>query len=375
VAIRRQPWPTASRPSSGSSILPIPTRDLPADSATLSAIVPNYNHGRYIGRAIGALLSQERVPDEIIVVDDASTDDSVAIIETLAARSPRIVVLCQSVNMGTNAALRRGLERATGRYLVLAGADDWVMPGFCKIGMRMLAQNGDVGLFCGDTILVDGATGKTIGYRPAARPLYRAGVIEPEQCGQLLARMDNFIHTGGTIFRRDAIFDSGGLDDSLGAFADGYLTRKIALTYGFCYVPRVVACWRVFMSGVSRTTALDPVMARRALDLYPQRIAADPAFPTWYAGVFRNRWRFATARLALQEDDPDFDFVQNMAARSQIDRAVLRVIQAICGGRLMRTAMLGWLWFRLRPYRLTDLLVTALTRRLEKLTGYGTTVH
>ena len=343
-----------------------PPRELPADAVTLSVIVPNYNHGRYIGRAIGALLSQERVPDQIIIVDDASNDDSLAIIEGLAARSPRITVISQPVNKGTNTALREGLEIATGRYILLAGADDWVLPGFCKLGLRMLARNPDAGLFCGDTVLLDGETGKISGYRPPARPIYRAGVISPEQCARLLTHMDNFIHTGGTIFRRDALFAAGGLDDSLGAFADGYLTRKIALTFGFCYAPQIVACWRVFLSGVSRTTALNPTMARKALELYPERIAADHTFPPWYASVFRDRWRFATARLALQSISPDFEFILNMTATSPSDRAVLNIIKTIFRGRLRRTAMLGWLWLRLRPYRLVDLVVTTLVRRLEK---------
>jgi len=339
---------------------------LTADRATLSAIIPNHNHGQYIGRAVDALLTQERVPDEIVIVDDASTDDSLAIINELAAKSPRIKVVSLSVNAGTNAALRAGFEHATGQYFVLAGADDWVMPGFCELGMRMLVQNPSLGLFCGDTVLVDGATGKTLGYRPAARPLYRAGIVSPDQCAELLKRMDNFIHTGGAIFRRDAIFEAGGLDDALGAFADGFLTRKIALKFGFCYAPRVVACWRVFTTGVSRSTALDFVKAKQALALYPAKLAADPAFPAWYPEVFRNRWRFATSRLALQATPPDFDFVSGMTATSAIDHAVLKAIKTTSKGKLLRVATLGWLWLRLRPYRLTDLVLTRLTRKFER---------
>jgi glycosyltransferase involved in cell wall biosynthesis len=315
---------------------------------------------------VDALLTQERVPDAIVIVDDASTDDSLATINELAAKSPRIKVVSLSVNAGTNGALRAGLDRATGDYFVLAGADDWVMPGFCELGMRMLMQNPSLGLFCGDTVLVDGMTGKTLGYRPAARPLYRAGTVSPDQCAELLKRMDNFIHTGGAIFRRDAIFEAGGLDDTLGAFADGFLTRKIALKFGFCYAPRVVACWRVFTTGVSRSTALDLAKAKQALALYPAKLAADLAFPAWYPEVFRNRWRFATSRLALQATPPDFDFVSGMTATSAIDHAVLKAIKTTSKGKLLRVATLGWLWLRLRPYRLTDLVVTRLTRKFEQ---------
>jgi glycosyltransferase involved in cell wall biosynthesis len=349
--------------------LAMSTQQSAGGASTLSVIIPNYNHGRYIGRAIEALLSQTHVPDEIIIVDDASTDDSLIVIQDLAAKSPRIAVIVQPANMGTNAALREGLERAKGRYILLAGADDWTLPGFCELGLRMLTAHPEVGLFCGDTVLVDGETGRTIGYRPPARPLYRPGAVPPAACRRLLARMDNFIHTGSTIFRRDAIVAANGLKDDLGAFADGFLTRKIALTAGFCYAPCVVACWRIFRSGLSRTTALDPLKAQDALRLYPAKIASDTAFPDWYADVFRERWRFATARLALQADAPDFAFIYDMGARSQIDRAVLTLLRTTLRGGAMRAAMLGWLWLRLRPYRLTDVAATAVLRMFERIMG------
>lgn len=347
--------------------MPTSTRE-PADGSTLSVVLPNYNHGRFIGRAIDALLSQERLPDEIIIVDDGSTDDSFEIIQRHSAKSSLITVLRQPVNMGTVAAMQRGLECAKGHYVALAAADDWVLPGFLRLGLQMLTLHRDVGLFCGDIVLLDQDTGRLLGYRPPVRPMYRAGAFGPSETRQLLARADNFIHTSGAVFRRDALLAAGGFDVRLGAFADGYLTRKIALTSGFCYAPHAVACWHVFASSVSHTTALTPEKALHALELYPACLASDSAFPAWYPELFRDRWRFSTARLALQTNDPDFDFINRMTATSQVDRLVLRAIEATCRGSLMRVAMLGWLWLRLRPYRLTDLIATALVRKLEKLT-------
>ena len=60
-------------------------RNSHAMSATLSVVLPNYNHAKFIGRALAALLGQERAADEIIVIDDGSTDDSIAVIERIAA--------------------------------------------------------------------------------------------------------------------------------------------------------------------------------------------------------------------------------------------------------------------------------------------------
>ena len=57
---------------------------------TLSVVLPNYNHARYLPRALDALLSQELPADEIIVVDDCSTDASQEIVSRYEARYPSI---------------------------------------------------------------------------------------------------------------------------------------------------------------------------------------------------------------------------------------------------------------------------------------------
>jgi glycosyltransferase involved in cell wall biosynthesis len=341
-------------------------RDSPSDDTTLSVILPNYNHGRLIGRAVEAMLSQERPPDEIIIVDDASTDDSLMFIMALAAKSSRISVLPLSVNVGTIAANRKGFDLAKGEYLYFAAADDWVFPGFFELGLRAMKANRDVGLFCGEAVLIDGNTNRIIGYRPAVRPVYRAGVVRPEQSRDLLARMDNWILTGSSIYRREVFESAGGLNVELGSFADGFLSRKISLMSSCYYVPHVVAAWRVFQSGVSRTTALDPVRAQRALELFPATITSDPMFPKWYAALFGKRWRFATARLATLADTINYELIERMIATSGIDRSALHIIRSIPVYSVQRFALLSWLWLRLRPYRLTDLAMTALWRRLAR---------
>ena len=57
---------------------------------TLSVVMPNYNHAKFLPRALDSLLGQTRPPDEILVLDDGSTDDSRAILERVAGREPLI---------------------------------------------------------------------------------------------------------------------------------------------------------------------------------------------------------------------------------------------------------------------------------------------
>ena len=182
------------------------------------------------------------------------------------------------------------------------------MPGFFRLALDLLGRHPAAGLFCGEAVLVDGATGRPMGARPAVRPSGRAGFVDPSRTRALLARIDNWILTGCTVFRHDAVVAMGGFDARLGSFADGYRRAQDRPDPWLLLCARdVVATWCVYPDSVSRTTALQVGKARDVLATLPQRIAADPVFPDWYAGLFADRWRFAAARLALEADPVDHE--------------------------------------------------------------------
>ena len=87
---------------------------------TLSVIIPNYNRADLIGETLDNVLAQTRAPDEVIVVDDGSTDNSVAIIERYGKR----VTLIRQANAGPGAARNRGLAAARGELIQFMDSDD-----------------------------------------------------------------------------------------------------------------------------------------------------------------------------------------------------------------------------------------------------------
>jgi glycosyltransferase involved in cell wall biosynthesis len=330
---------------------------------TLSVVLPNYNHAKFIGRALAALLGQERAADEIIVIDDGSTDDSVAVIERIAATAPTIRLLRNPGNVGVIPTLQRGLEAACGKYVYFAASDDWIFPGFFALALRRLEADPDMGLFCGEAMLIDGASNRPFAVRPAVRPRLRAGRIEAAAVQELLRSTDNWILTGSAIFRRDCVTWAGGFDARLGSFADGFVARKVALKYGFLFEPAIVASWVVFPDSVSRKTALDLQRTKYILDVVPTLIAADPGFPSWYANAFRDRWRFAACRLALQAEPIERSVLLEMGAPTAAEKAKLESILAWPHRNLARLVILARLWYRLRPTSLLALLRTMLAMR------------
>ena len=338
---------------------------------TLSVVLPNYNHARLIGRALTALLGQEHRADEIIVIDDGSTDDSVAVIERIAAAAPAIRLLRNPSNIGVIPTLQRGLEAARGKYLYFAASDDWVFQGFFALALRRLEANPDTGLLCGEAVLIDGRSNRPFAVRPAVRPRMSGGRVGAAAVQQLLRSTDNWILTGSAIFRRDCVNWAGGFDARLGSFADGFIARKIALRYGFYFEPRIVASWVVFPDSVSRRTARELQRSKYILDTVPSLIAANSGFPSWYAASFRDRWRFAACRLALQADPIDQAVVLELGARSPAEKTKFESILALLPHQAARLAILALLWYRLRPTSLTALFRTMLTmRRLRLAFGF-----
>ena len=90
----------------------------------VSVIVPMFDAARFVAEAIGSVRAQTLDAIEIIVVDDASTDDGPVMVAAMAAADARIRLLRQPVNRGPSAARNRGIAMATGRWIALLDADD-----------------------------------------------------------------------------------------------------------------------------------------------------------------------------------------------------------------------------------------------------------
>ncbi len=342
------------------------TSSTPAEQPTLSVVLPNYNHGRLIARAVTALLAQERAPDEIVIIDDGSTDDSLRVIDSLAASSSIIRVLANRTNQGAAAAQSQGLAACRGKYLYFAAADDWVLPGFFATALPVLESHPAAGFVCGESYLISGRTGERLGVRPIVRPSNRMKYFSPEMAAALLKRADNWILTGSTIFVRERAVAAGGLPPELGSFADGYLGRKVALTHGFCFVPRLMATWQVFDDSISRETAADPAEAQRVLANAVARFARDPVFPRWYGPLFSRRLQFGIARLAVARDPVNKAVLLQAAARTRAEMVFVSALAGLPAWRPIRAVLLAWLWLRFRPINPLSILRSAISRYLAR---------
>lgn len=129
----------------------------------VSIVITNHNYGRYVGEAIESALNQTVKPDEVIVVDDGSTDDSLDVL----AKYPQTRVITQS-NQGVAAARTTGITAAKQPYICLLDADDQLDPRFIESLLPVIDKSPDMGVvYSGLTLFDDQRAWLSDGFPPA----------------------------------------------------------------------------------------------------------------------------------------------------------------------------------------------------------------
>ena len=125
---------------------------------TVSVVVPCYRYGRFVPDCVRSVLDQEGVDVQVLIIDDASPDDSGSVALRLAAEDDRVEARVHRKNRGHLATYNEGLlEWAEGRYCVLLSADDLLTPGALARATSVLEANPEVGFVYGHAVRwVDG---------------------------------------------------------------------------------------------------------------------------------------------------------------------------------------------------------------------------
>ncbi len=297
---------------------------------TLSVVLPNYNHAAELPRAIESILNQTRLPDEFLILDDASTDESVAVIRRYAEKSPLIRLIRNERNTGVMAAHRRLFEEAQGEWVHAIAADDWRTPRFFERAMEMAARFPQAGLIFGDTVVVDEADRELarIRVRCWPEPLF----APPERFLQEYLESEAPSHSSiaATIFRRDAFAQVGWYREELLSWGDTFALRAVGLAHGACYIPETFAHWRRRSGSYSGASRSEP---ERMLGIIERaaRLMRSPEFGHLFPERHVRRWRRLYRLLVVRDFwkgdiGDDSPFLARWARRAGRTPAAVRLL-------------------------------------------------
>jgi glycosyltransferase involved in cell wall biosynthesis len=108
---------------------------------SVDVVVPNYQYGRYLRDCVASILSQGIDRLRVLIIDNASTDDSVEVAQELVRCSDQIELRVHATNLGFHASINEGLDWAASDYLMVLCADDLLPPGALQRAVSVLEEN------------------------------------------------------------------------------------------------------------------------------------------------------------------------------------------------------------------------------------------
>ena len=324
----------------------------------VSVILPNYNHARWLPRALTALARQNPAPAEIIIVDDASTDDSVSIIKSFQKSYSFVRLIRHEVNQGAELAVQTALKQATGEFLLFAAADDFVLPDLFARAIPALRNNSEAAFFCSEVLLI-GEDDQIIGFRPITIPRSTPGYVSPSEMRRAIRGSDNWFVGTSIVYRHAHLAGIGYFDHSLGTLQDAMATRLLAFRHGFFFESDVLATWRIIKESLSMRSSLSSAENKKLLDLSKHWIASH--FPAdirdEYGVLFDRRLRFnmARQRLAWRQGSLDTVGIAEVLNCSTLERTCLSLVAKLPWSSLM---ILAWMTIRTRPYGIGPILLS-----------------
>lgn len=314
---------------------------------TISAIVPLYNGAKYVEEALNSILAQTREPDEIIVVDDGSTDNGPSIVKRIATESR--VVLVSKPNGGQSSARNFGVAHSSGDLIALLDQDDAWYPNHLE---RLANPFGrphfpELGWVYSNLDEMDAQGGMIRRYLLSSLP-----ATHPKRDLIACLRQDMFVVPSATLISRKAFDTVGGFDERLTGYEDDDLfLRLFRAGYDNIFIDKPLSKWRIYPG----STSYSPLMARsrmiyasKLLEAYPndhaqaRLYARDLIAPRFLNTLAAEHRRAATAgnhemAAALLND---LDFIsQHLAIRKRtVIRAVLPFMRTLRMARTIHAA-------------------------------------
>jgi glycosyltransferase involved in cell wall biosynthesis len=195
--------------------------------SSVSVVIPCYKYGHFLEDVISSVLDdQESIDVRVLIIDDASPDESAETARKIATRDPRVEVVVHSANAGNIATYNEGLlEWADGDYCALVSADDRLTPGALRRARDLLDAHPSAGFVYGRAAWVtDGAP------LPPARMRVRGWSVWPGEwwLERLYRQGENPITSPEVVIRTSLLKRVGGYDARLPHAADMELWMRLA---------------------------------------------------------------------------------------------------------------------------------------------------
>lgn len=231
--------------------------------AKVDIFVPCYNYGRFLPACVGSILGQSIADLRVLIIDDASSDDTHAVATRLAEADPRVAIISHEHNWGHIRTYNEGIEWACAEYVMLLSADDLLAPSALERATAILDAHPDVVLTHGDCIdwmddLPFPEINSKRGYTWTRQDLIR------ESC----AAGKNLVKTPTVIARTSVQKAVGGYRPNLPHTGDMEMWLRLAANGSVARIHSVQAVYRLHSTNMSHSYCRDYCQLKDAFDSF-----------------------------------------------------------------------------------------------------------
>lgn len=221
--------------------------------AQVSVIVPNYNHARFLEKRLSSIANQSFQDFEVILLDDASSDDSRSILKNWCEGRANWRYLFNDTNSGSPfIQWNRGIELATSPFIWVAESDDYCETIFLEKLVPILRDNARVGIAYGQSLLVDEQDKVLLSYKESLEFIYKSKAWEKDfikkgtdACSEWLLHHNPLPNASGILIRKEAYLNVGKADTTMRLNGDWHLYAKILLNYDLAFTALELNYFRV----------------------------------------------------------------------------------------------------------------------------------
>jgi cellulose synthase/poly-beta-1,6-N-acetylglucosamine synthase-like glycosyltransferase len=304
----------------------------------VTVVVPTFNAERWLRETVDSVLAQRFQDFELLVLDNASTDDTPAIIGRYS--DTRVEFRRNPTNLGFAASVNRGCREARGEFIIVIGADDRLLPDFLTEAVAFLDAEPGISMVHGPAAWID-AEGRRFGGTADGWSRITRG-----SHAMLGAFGDGFCFST-MLMRTAAIRATGPFDEAWREVVDLWLFQRMCLAGQIGYLDRVLCEYRVHDAAMSMPMYRANLMFRRQMTAARECFAWPEAVAAGAAGYRRAAERHAAATaievLHMSRADGYGAFLRNLAeVVSAVPEVLLRpATWARLGFGLLPVAAIG----------------------------------
>ncbi len=221
---------------------------------SLAVVIPNRNDEQFLGDCLKSVLNQSVPPDEIIFVDDCSSDASFNLACQLLSGARGVTLLRSDKHIGTMKALNLGLTRVASDYVLFLSSNDYLKNKIIESAKESIAREDRIIGVWSAMVLIDNPNVANLKVHASAKISNKTKFFNSKECIDFLNKLGNWF-TGTTMFfNTEKLREMSGFDPRFMGLADLFAAMILSSKYGAIFSPQIHGVMRVHPGGLLSKT-------------------------------------------------------------------------------------------------------------------------